>query len=232
MDEQVEIGLSSIVSKILCKRHNELLSPLDEAGAASFSTLREITRLENKREHLKRRMWNVIRYKINGSMLERWFIKTAINIVCAQNQEVTWRESKTPRLEPPSAVVEAVFGNRKIPPDMGLFCAANAGQEVVLSSHITFAPLLLDRAVCAAIFEFSGFRFVISLSDGPMPDQPPFLKNLSEGWQEAGLQYHLKRVRFKIDGCLSHDLTLTWPPFGPRTSLYHKISKRGVDKLS
>jgi hypothetical protein len=75
------IGLSNFVAKILCKAHNSKLSELDDAAKAAFAVFRESVRLNNVRQKLKRpTIWNVKRLEIDGPRLERWFLKTLINL--------------------------------------------------------------------------------------------------------------------------------------------------------
>jgi len=54
-DVEKEIGISGLTSKILCSQHNNDLSPVDEAGAKAFATLREIRRIANVRQKVKMR---------------------------------------------------------------------------------------------------------------------------------------------------------------------------------
>ena len=77
-----EIGLSTLTSKILRISHNQALSPIDATGAQAFSTFREMQRLANVRTRLRPRVWKVRRYVIEGPQLERWLLKTLINISC------------------------------------------------------------------------------------------------------------------------------------------------------
>jgi|SRR5581483_6814647 len=211
VDKQIEIGLSSAVSKILCKHHNEILSPVDQAGAQVFDTFRKIRKLEMVRDRLKPHRWHIIRHDIDGPILERWFIKTAINLVCVQTEEVHWLESSTPRFEPPSLLVDVVFGKRSLPPDMGLFFAVHEGQAVETGDHINFAPLVLNEGVAAGLFEFRGFRFLISLWNQPMPKRPLFLNNLPEGWDKACLLPRVEHLYFNSRGYPSQKLTIKWP---------------------
>lgn len=212
VDKPKEIGLSAAVSKILCKHHNEILSPVDHAGALVFDTFRQIRKLEDVRVRLKPHRWRIIRYDIDGLMLERWFIKTAINLICTQTQEVHWLESDIPRFEPPPLLVNVVFGKQELPPDMGLFFAVHEGQGVETGDDVGFAPLLSDEGVAAGIFAFRGFRFVVPLSKQPMPMRPPFLQNLPEGWHKAHLRRRMNAFNFNSRGGYpSQKLTTKWP---------------------
>ena len=79
-DEAKTIGLSSLVAKILCEKHNSSLSDLDSAALDAFDVLRETVRLNSVRGKLGSNHWSIKRFVIDGKRLERWFLKTLINL--------------------------------------------------------------------------------------------------------------------------------------------------------
>src|SRR5690348_538201 len=81
-DDPVDIGISGLTSKILCELHNNDLSPYDQSGAQAFATFRESMRLDNVRRNMEPRRWNVKKFRIDGPGLERWCLKTLINLSC------------------------------------------------------------------------------------------------------------------------------------------------------
>lgn len=83
-DEPKEIGLSSLTKKILCTKHNSDLSEIDAAAGVAMNMLREATRLMNIRVERNIRRPTVKRFHIDGVTLERWFLKTFINIAYKQ----------------------------------------------------------------------------------------------------------------------------------------------------
>jgi hypothetical protein len=76
-DEMKEIGSAGFVSNFLCKKHNEALSLCDEEikklNSAFDSWARNAKRFSLQSFSLKE---ITITYKINGNLLERWFVKT------------------------------------------------------------------------------------------------------------------------------------------------------------
>jgi hypothetical protein len=210
-DKPMEIGLSAATAQILCEHHNNTLSPVDTGGTKVFHTLKEIYRLQEFRAGLKSRMWNVRRYKADGVMLERWFVKTAINIVCAGNKTAHWLEGGTPAFKPPPSLVHFAFGKRPLPPYIGLFYAHNNGQTIKLNDFLNIGLLMGDDRVAAAVFEFRGLRFIMSLLNQPMAMKPPFLEYLGDDWRETELMYHLGNIRFSLSGQLSQELNIKWP---------------------
>jgi hypothetical protein len=81
LNEPKRIGLSNFVGKILCKNHHRALCDLD-AALHAFDVFREAIRLNQVREKLGRppTRWNVKHMEIDGPLLERWFLKTLINL--------------------------------------------------------------------------------------------------------------------------------------------------------
>src|SRR5215510_10773417 len=75
-----EIGKKSLVKNILCKSHNERLSILDDEAIRAFKIFAEERKLNDIRVQMKPRYWTLKRWSINGSLLERWFLKTLIGI--------------------------------------------------------------------------------------------------------------------------------------------------------
>ena len=80
LNEPKTIGLSNLVAKILCRKHNNNLSDLDAAALRAFDVLRESIRMNDVRGKLKQRFWRIKHFKIDGPLLERWFLKTLINL--------------------------------------------------------------------------------------------------------------------------------------------------------
>ena len=75
-----EVGLSSLTAKILCKKHNSDLSEVDAGGANAFDIFRQLRLVANQRQGLPPNSWQVPEYRIDGPLLERWLLKTLINI--------------------------------------------------------------------------------------------------------------------------------------------------------
>jgi hypothetical protein len=69
--ETLETSVGSLTAKILCKRHNEALSPLDNEASLFLSTLRKAL-IDLRRKTLSRKP---IFHLINGTALELWMLK-------------------------------------------------------------------------------------------------------------------------------------------------------------
>jgi hypothetical protein len=216
-DEEIEIGIGAATSKILCKMHNEGLSELDTAAGKSFDCFRQIMILENTRKAMASRLWHVQKHKVNGRLLERWFLKTLINLVCVQDTALTWIGGSE-RMKPPRLLVEQCFGLQSIDPPHGLRAAAGVGQSIDFRDYVKFSPITKANTVeiGGGMFEFRGLRFVMSLVD---QDLEPFVNGVAEqvkalaGWQGSRFLFPLKGVTFTIGSRLSQELKITWPSF-------------------
>jgi hypothetical protein len=80
LEEPKTIGLSGLVAKILCRKHNSHLSGLDETALDTFDAFRESVRLNKVRTGLRAKSWRNKLFVIDGARLERWFLKTLINL--------------------------------------------------------------------------------------------------------------------------------------------------------
>jgi hypothetical protein len=159
------IGLSSLTRKILCTHHNSKLSLVDDAAIAAFNAFRKSVRLTDIREKIKERRWSVVRLPVDGDKLERWFLKTLINITVGGKEKIG-RKSDTPG-EPSSDLVEIAFGIRKFVPNAGLYNAQEAGETIDSEDRVTIAPFFdsKNEYVLGGTFYFRGFRFMLHLNE-------------------------------------------------------------------
>ncbi len=165
--EPKEIGLSSLTSRILCKKHNEELSTIDEGGASAFKAFREMRRVANVREKLKPQVWNVVRYTIDGQTLERWFLKTLINISYDGEYPIG---GECTRGKPTEELVRIAYGLSAFSGIAGLYSVVRVGQNINSTDRIGFSPLIKDkRFVAGGFFSFRGFTFLLFL----LPEGPP-----------------------------------------------------------
>jgi len=68
------IGKSSLVSNILCTKHNSDLSPLDGVASAFIDAIGTID------AELQKESPNSLSFTFDGTLLERWVLKTVIGL--------------------------------------------------------------------------------------------------------------------------------------------------------
>jgi hypothetical protein len=205
--EAKEIGLAALTRKILCTKHNSDLSEADSAASDSMNVLREATRLTNRRIELKIKRPTVRRFQIDGPALERWFLKTFINIAYQQAFPIG---SKSARQWVPSAdLVEVAFNRREFEPKAGLYFIGEPGEQINSSDRIRAITYTneSDRLV-GALFYFRGYRFLLYIDRagpgeqlhliGPTPPTP------------SRPMYHLRKIRTMISRHLSHVVEFRW----------------------
>jgi len=216
VDEKT-IGLDAAASKILCKTHNERLSKLDDEAIRAFRALREIFSLRARQEKMDPRYWKVRTWRLNGRLLERWFLKTLINLGQVQTQAFAWPGMTEPRV-PVLEAVQACFGLAPIRSPRGLYAAAAVGHRVDSHDYVSFSPITetSSQAMIGGAFEFRGFRFVLAWTDS---DLRPFIRRLGEsvetftGWRNSDLMHPFRGVNFTVGNRRSQTLQIVWPPF-------------------
>src|SRR5215213_5536976 len=72
------IGLRSLIANILCRKHNSALSIADDEAIRAFRAIRLFEEILSGRKLLTDAA--DLKHDVHGPILERWFIKTAINL--------------------------------------------------------------------------------------------------------------------------------------------------------
>jgi hypothetical protein len=190
------IPLDALVSNILCEEHNNELSIVDAGAKAVWDAFRECERLHGVRVSIGRKRWTTRRIPVPGALLERWCIKTAINLISSRGAEGPWSLKGDASTHPPVKIVEAAFGRSRLSDPLGLYLAAEVGAEHRVEDHVGF-EVIEDppNPFAGATFLFSGFRFLIWLhnSDPSSGDSP--LRRL-EGYEGVEHMYRGVGIHF------------------------------------
>lgn len=185
-----------------------MLSPVDVGGGHAFGTLRAAAELTNIRRGMRPRFWMVKDYKVKGLLLERWFLKTMINLACLGDDHVVWEDGAA-RDQPPAMLVDYCYGEGVLSEPRGLYALGAVGMDIQETESVTFSPVFREAHLVAGIFLFRGYHFLLSVSDDP----------LLKVWAEAGgalrgkaasLLYHPKAFEADNGGRRSHIVKYTW----------------------
>lgn len=207
--EPKTIGLSGLTSKILCRAHNSQLSDVDAVGASAFKTLRAASQLGEVRRKLRPRHWKVRRFEIDGRRLERWFLKTLINLVVSSAPAYCWALNRTPLDEPPEQLVRAVYGLEQLVKPVGLYAVGTVGEKIESGDVVEVSTLLRGpEELVGAVVGFLGFRFLIYADSRPLPDTLALPKG--RDWLTTDLLYHMDRFNHKVGRKLSHYVHYLW----------------------
>jgi len=196
-DKPKAIGIANLVAKILCKKHNSDLSELDSAALGAFNVFREAIRMNEVRGRLKPSHWTIKRFTIDGPRLERWFLKTLINL----SFDGLWTigPDSTKEGRPSKSLVEIAFGLREFDKWAGLYIVGEAGETIDSMDRVNCTPLTDGLRLVAGLFVFRGYRFYLNL----LPEK--FDKHY-----QADLLYRETTINCSIGGRPSHAIKLRW----------------------
>lgn len=116
--EGLSVTPSSLTGKVLCERHNSILSGLDSEAARLFSLLLDFRYDRHSGNHL-----------FAGEDIERWILKALCGALFAG--VVSRRDgTRTPKRSPiPVSLLRVLFGEASTPPDTGLWITIEPGAK-------------------------------------------------------------------------------------------------------
>lgn len=205
------IGISSLSAKMLCTYHNAALSTLDSAAAEALNAFREVSRLvKNARSHAPTEQRS-IEFEVDGALLERWFLKTTINLLYCPPHNIK---------KIPIELVEIVFGIRKYPHETGLCIAGiEGGQYSNFEGDFMFMPLINSRNEAEiSLFDFRGWKFALPLTDSPLPAPLPIepdnphkpAEDLARYFTRSKLVFHIKQIEVVIGNYAVARISFKW----------------------
>lgn len=202
------IPIERLTANILCKHHNERLSPVDAMGGRAFRSLKTSAGLNNNRQHSPPGQWIPYWFDVDGPLLERWFLKTLINFMVVGYRESGWLLDHPPE-QPPLSLVRAAFGVEPIPEPMGLYAVGKIGDEFASSEQFQLSPLWTpEETLAGGTFRFYGFHFVFVAA----PVLPPtFSSEHGLLWDKSHMMRHPARIKMQMGDRLSCVLAIAWP---------------------
>jgi hypothetical protein len=206
----VEIGKGNFTRKILCTKHNSMLSTQADQGAlAMVEAFHQGAELETFRQQYKRTQWTRRQFKVPGRKLESWFLKTLINIVYGQS--ITIGENGVEVGVPPRDLVEIAFGHRRFSDPAGLYTIAIIGDATPNDGGAEIITLGKRKDnLNGAIFHFGGLTNLLYLENDIRPDPQRFLGHKYPRILDAKFMYHLYSAKYRIHGRVSHSIDFDW----------------------
>lgn len=162
--EEKEIGIGALTSKILCSKHNSTLSSADEAGIRAVRAIDSTVDLAKDTLH-----------QLDGTGLERWLLKTAINVTFRGNQKLGVGMLGAEMSYPAPYLLEAVFGDRVLEYKMGMYALFPKGPYLFRKGEIVVAPIQKEGEIGGLYFNLRGVHLFLSLFPG---HAPPSLREL------------------------------------------------------
>lgn len=185
------IGINALRRRFLCAKHNNDLSPADEAGVQAVSAFATGT-TENA---------------LRGPLLERWLLKTAINLSVGGELHIgSGMTDSTPGWPSPYLLAVA-FGDLLFSAKMGIYFLIPRSSYVHRAGEILVVPLHRDGAIGGFLFGLRGQFVFLNLYPGHAPSTigtlaPGLLPPPLDG---AELVYRPNLLSLRIgDGDLRH----------------------------
>ncbi|WP_321475861.1 hypothetical protein [uncultured Paludibaculum sp.] len=212
-EEHRFIPIAAYTANILCTTHNSVLSPVDDAAIYAFNSLRMAQRMQDERKALlETRLWagrfDMHDYELDGEKLERWFLKTLINMESAGKQALPLGTSRNAP-GPPPELVQIAFGLRRFQNGTGLYFAGREQDVVRTAEQISYVSLIKDTdnnaCVAAGEFHFFGLRFILLLEERAVP------RTITGPAGTLDLIFHIKGINLDLNGQPSQRLLFSWP---------------------
>lgn len=202
------IGLSSFTKKALCRKHNNDLSPIDSSGAYAFDILRQQTTLTIERGKQPDRNYRKLTFSISATLLERWLLKTLINISYG-GEHLIGPDSGKPGY-PSAQLVNIVFGRKRFPPGNGLHIVSKSGLDIHFSDRVEMAPLVKDaKYIHGGFFKFFGVLMFLDLVPGGLTI--PFDQITTDtDWHFATASRPFRQFRATVGRRISHVVNFNW----------------------
>ncbi len=189
--KEKEVGINSLVSNILCKKHNEALSDLDNSAAGFMKNILLFHKYREARlKETYRGRKNIV---CDVRLFDRWILKVLCNLSIITK---CW--------EPPESLKKIIYGETVLPDNVGAGAWVRVGDNLYDSQGVEFTFIHKDKNVEGCQIVFFGIPFVCSWRL-PLPN----LVGLDgEGTSLVkGYMFHTKTIQL---GDLNIALSLNW----------------------
>ncbi|MEW5824057.1 MAG: hypothetical protein AB1766_06875 [Pseudomonadota bacterium] len=151
-DELVEVGLSAITRKMLCRKHNSQLEVVDRGGISAIEAF------EGRGEPL-----------VNGRLFERWLLKTALNVSFQGPHRIGCGMTDGGPGIPPPYLQAVVFGELPFTHRMGAYLILPDDKYEIHPGSISVMPIHRDGEIGGFLFHLRGLNWLLSLLPGHAP---------------------------------------------------------------
>lgn len=171
--EMVQLGINNQGSRVLCKRHNSALSPLDAAAGRFFRALQEIAEDIQSDSLSCEGKW----FLIGGELIELWCLKVLCGLYYS-NQITSGHQRIIDTHEIDVERFIRALDDRQLLQPCGLYLRVNAGGTLEVEESVTTTPLCdADRNLLVGItIGMHGIEFDILMEDPganfPLPQRP------------------------------------------------------------
>ncbi|HYG90778.1 MAG TPA: hypothetical protein VD978_31495 [Azospirillum sp.] len=175
-----KIPIKNFVAKVLCKRHNEMLSPLDVVAANCFRSLKYNAGGTPPSASKPPKLPLTV---VSGHDFERWMIKCIIGAVAGKAIR-NLDGSLVDLSSIPPECFDWMLGDTLIPEPLGAYMEGRLDQLIKILNQAAFAPVFDDKtgSLAGCLMKLYGFTYALALSQ-------PFAN--VDGWN-----YRMTKVNF------------------------------------
>ena len=152
--QEKELPPVALASRILCVRHNNILSPLDAFAAPFLDALNEQGAAGSGRRELR---------IFSGHDLERWLLKILCGAIHSRNLQIA--DSSTVPI--PEAWLRILFGYEEFSNDRGLYVCRDLNHRFEGPFGLKLQAISNSRGVSGLGAWVCGYEFIMSLSGFP-----------------------------------------------------------------
>ncbi len=154
------VPVSKLVSKVLCKRHNETFSCLDSQAARFFQTIRAIASFTTPDRF----------FLFNGKDIERWMLKTLYGLLASKSLQVNTGQRIITPID--MKCLDLLFDERPWDNHRGLFIRTERDHTIVHSNSLHVFPVLNTHSskVYGMQFTLRGFDFLLATTNIPIDE--------------------------------------------------------------
>jgi len=171
--EERKIGVANLTSRVLCEKHNSILSVVDQAGIDAVKIIEST---------LPPRMRSIetseVDTYIDGHLFERWLLKTAINISYGGISHIGIGMSGSKKGKPSPYLLAVIFGELKFSHKLGLYVLSPESQYKFEVGSFHVFPIVKDERIGGFVFHVRGVDFFLNLNPW---HAPPSMRSLGIG---------------------------------------------------
>ena len=208
--ETKRVSVGTLTKKILCRNHNSMLSPVDKGGAEAFKAFREAMGLARVRGALGGRFMNIVKYRFDGPLLERWLLKTLVNIAYDGDKLIGHSNAKG---KPSDELVRIAFGIDPFPGRAGLSFVVPIGAQFTSVESLTAAPLVkeVESRIDGGLFLFRGFMMVLFFGAEGVPTPLIGVNFMGVNFGKTQMNFHNDTIYVNAGKHRSQAIKIAWP---------------------
>jgi hypothetical protein len=186
-----------------------VFSQLDSVAAHAFDVLRNQTKLSNDRAKNPNQKYRTVVYSLNASVLERWLLKTLINVGYGGDHFIG--SNSTREGYPSDDLVKIAFGKTKFAKENGLYVAMKNGMSLKFLDKVQIETLLKDdKYIQGGRFTFRGVYMFLDLVPGGLKVPFEAIPGVPADWHYITLSKPFKQFKAMLGNRVSHVVKFNW----------------------